>query len=247
MLAKTFAILPLAVLICANYTIAQDILFLKDGSENKIVIEKITDKQIEFRNYGTTDFSSYYVDVDDVLKIKFENGKEKNFNKPTSSLIKPLAEENNLNLGNDVRLRYKRGFSLIDKSGLTINPKMGKHEIQELLAGNPNALTAYKKHKTNAILGKTFLWTGIGLGAASIGFIVAGVADGLYENRIYIGTGLAFGMNIFGITSIPFLILSKINANKVVSLHNKFQRQQNDRYSLNLGATRNGIGVILKF
>lgn len=86
-------ILTLVVLISATaFSIAQDVLVLKDGSRLEVILEAITDDEIRYRRYGNPTGPLFTKSRKSVLMVEYENGVVEEFG--SSKAVLEITERN---------------------------------------------------------------------------------------------------------------------------------------------------------
>lgn len=245
-------LLSCLLLLTSPCLFAQDVIIMKDSTKIKARVENISETQIQFRKYGNTDLSTYYVDKKDALKVNFENGDVKNFGGKEKSIVVHKLNEDESNKMVNLQLKYSYWsgkFNLVDQYGGIVKRKMKKREMRELLAGTP-ALESYQKHISYRHIGSIFGYTGAATALAGLTIYVTGtLADGGWgnENQMALGAGLIGGGLLVELIGVPFGIISVVKGYKTDAIYNRYQGKQREKYSLNFGLTGNGVGLVLSF
>lgn len=238
------ALLSCLLLLTSPCLFAQDVIIMKDSTKIKARVENISETQIQFRKYGNTDLSTYYVDKKDALKINFENGDVKNFGGQEKASANYIADASNGQAQNQELLQYRGGsrFSLVNAQGEILKRKLKRREMKSLLSNNV-ALDFYRYNRA-------FRTCTVIAGSVTVAFLGAvwainwqDIKNGYYENdgRMWaiVGVGLA--------TELGCAILSGVYGRKTAKSYNSYLDNSDGRWSLNFGATRNGIGLVLSF
>lgn len=147
------------------------------------------------------------------------------------------------------QLKYSWGgrFHLVNEDGFRVKKNLNKKEMLSLLDDNRPAIDLYRQYRVHNNLSKGLMWATCGTAVAGLGLMAAGIewGEGEITNETLFWSGLGLeGLTILlGGTSIGFAISAKVKGYKLSAGYNKHQ----ERYSLNFGATKHGLGLVLKF
>jgi hypothetical protein len=154
----------------------------------------------------------------------------------TVLLLSSLFSYSQKQVYNNQSLLQENTSGLIAKSGL-----LNDYESSTITSDYAGYKDQYKKTS----LSKIFGWSGAGLLTA--GTIVYFVAQGFNGNTDESTELASYGLLGAGVVleglSIGFAISDKAKARKYSSTSRKYE----ERYSLNIGAAKHGVGLTLKF
>lgn len=86
---KKISLHLLLMFFCFNIY-AQDILIMKDKTEYKVLIQNVLNDVILFKVWGENNSPDYTINKSEVFMIKYQNGKQETFDKPTISPQQPI-------------------------------------------------------------------------------------------------------------------------------------------------------------
>ncbi len=137
-------------------------------------------------------------------------------------------------------LKFQRSkFILLDAEKFPIKRGLKKNHMEALLEGNSDALKHYNRFRTLRTM--KHVTRGVGLAA-----IVTGLA--LVPEYDDVGWGIMTGGVLFMLgVQLPIAISAGSQAGKAVDDHNTIMSKNKEKYSLHMGVTGNGIGLVLNF
>lgn len=240
-----------------NLSNAQDIIHLKDNTKLKVVIEEIKANDIFFRKYGETDLNTYSIKKTDATKINYENGDVVNLGENERIVISKVIGEKNEEINNQNDIYYlrfrKKYYSLLNNKGLVIHHKLSNTQVIDMLEGHDDMIYNYQKYKSIRKVKRTLMFTSLVGMVAGYPVLFYGATEGQVGNvggqNPYLTTGMILagtGVAIL-LIRIPFAVSANSHGRKVADSYNSYIRGNQDRYSLNFGPTRNGIGLTFKF
>ncbi|MDR2970882.1 MAG: hypothetical protein LBU83_02980 [Bacteroidales bacterium] len=228
-------------------SIAQDVIFLKNGNEIMSLVQEIGLEYITYKKYENQAGPIYYVAKAEVFMIKYENGMKDIFNEDIIS---------NNSISNDLRTKFYN---------------IGTNDREMLIFFKENNFFNYYNSFSSACrcrnVGKALLGSGIALTGCGFIFIMCGafiyphnVYDAYYGyySRGYDNVALIISGGVFlcagEILTIVSIPVSAVAGARKKAIKNNFAREYfgAEKYtyqtSLNFGITQNGgIGLLLKF
>jgi|GEM_PF-2400094 len=141
-------------------------------------------------------------------------------------------------------LKYRNGkFYSVDDPDSRGRYRIKGEELRNLLI-ETDAYESWQLHKT--FKGLTY-----GVGAVAIGLCVAAIINTANSSDAWdledSNTITYYALGTVVLAEIPCTILTGVFGRKTAKIYNGYAQKENDRYSLNFGATRNGIGLTFKF
>jgi hypothetical protein len=110
-------IIPFLSLVLLSFLAnAQDFIYLRDGTNIKSIVKKISDKEVFFRDFDSNDTTLFSVKKPQVLMIAFENGEVKFFKKEQEIIHRFSFKKNLISyhladlIINDFTLSYEHIF-----------------------------------------------------------------------------------------------------------------------------------------
>ncbi len=141
-------------------------------------------------------------------------------------------------------LKFKRSkFSLLDDKGITIMQKVPRSQMVELLTDHPTAYNHYNTYRTF----RTLKYVTRGIFAVTIvtAFVMITSDDYETSDRGW-NVGIA-GLGFMLAVQLPISIIAGSQAGKAVDRYNYDIKKEREKYSLSIGAGKNGIGLALNF
>lgn len=137
-------------------------------------------------------------------------------------------------------LKFQRSkFILLDADKFPIKRGLKKNDMEALLEGNSDALKHYHRFRTLRTM--KHVTRGVGLAA-----IVTGLA--LVPEYDDVGWGVMTGGVLFMLgVQLPIAISAGSQAGKSVDYHNTIMAKNKEKYTLNIGITNGGVGLVLNF
>ena len=229
---------------------AQDVIVLKNGDEIKSLVQEIGTEYVKYKRFDNQTGPVYNVAKTEIFMIKYENGTKDVFNEvakppePKAEPPKQTYQEEVVN-NNDNPLTGKRIFAGPDGSAYFEGSDyriISKVEIERFFMNN--CRPAYDQYQNGMRLqhwGKVCLAFGIPLSIASIGFWF------LPYSIIYgpIITGGFTGMWIGGAINLSRGNRMVKDAFDTYNMMCASSKKYSSR--LELGATGNGIGMLITF
>lgn len=137
-------------------------------------------------------------------------------------------------------------FHVVDEHGYRVRANLNKASILELMSQTPNGTEMYSDYARTVRTSKILSTSSAVTAVAGLGLIFAGIDfknEELRPGLFWTGVGLEGVALALGISSIPVSFVAKNKGKKVSSYYNS----STGRQTLNIGATRNGIGLVYKF
>lgn len=139
-------------------------------------------------------------------------------------------------------LKYKHSkFLLLDEDGNVLKHKLKSNDLFAMFTDHEEALKHYKAYRTLKVV--KYITRGVALGTMIYGWWIAEDGEG---NDAGWGIMAAGGLFLVGV-SIPVGIIAGSQAGKSVDEYNYLMDKEKRKYSLNLGLTQHGIGLVLNF
>ncbi len=213
---------------------AQDTITLRSGDQIQAQILKISDTEVEYKEWNNLTGPTRIKNVADIFMIQYENGTKEVF-KEKPSVTSPLG-------GVDA---YGRPLELaVDKNSRSYlslgNREIGERDAMDLLGRNQyeEFLKGYGYQKGGKI---SMIAGGSLLGAGAVLTIIGAIE---YDELLYVGIPLASGGLAGGLTGLFFYLSGKKKVEKVVEGYNRYGAYN---YSLALKPTAGGIGLVVNF
>ncbi|WP_129020219.1 hypothetical protein [Edaphocola flava] len=163
----------------------------------------------------------------------------------TAFIFNAQAQES-LDVNHKLAYTWGGKFHIIDENGYRVERNLKKPRMMEIMSQTPHGkemyLDYYRKYQTSKILGYAGLAPTVGGATMMILSLVSSFDDvniPLFWSGLAV-TGVGLGMEI---AAIPFGISAKTKAYQTTSYFNK----SSGKISFNVGLTRNGAGLIVKF
>jgi hypothetical protein len=230
---KRIVLISLLLITFGAYS--QDVITLTDGTEIKAKVNKISDKEIEYKKWNNIDGPVYRLDVNKITSIKYINGENDIFSTKSDTVN---ASKINYEL-----LTYTKYNKVSTTKPLTDD------EVENLLKENyPEAYNLYMAGCKKTSIGSTLGIVGITSLAASLVIYYLAANNSYYINL----TSAAIVLDVIGtglfIASIPVNCVGKGQITESYDMYNDFVRSKNKDVSLNFGVCPSGgIGMSLRF
>lgn len=137
-------------------------------------------------------------------------------------------------------LKFQRSkFILLDADKFPIKRGLKKNDMEALLEGNSDALKHYYRFRTLRTM--KHVTRGVGLAAIVTGLVLVPEYDD-------VGWSVMTGGILFMLgVQLPIAISAGSQAGKSVDYHNTIMAKNKEKYTLNMGITNGGIGLVLNF
>ena len=214
---KFFTILFMLAIAIEGYS--QDYLNFRNGSKKAVVLIEITPENIKYKDFDNQAGVIHTILKSDVVSVFYQNGREENLNSEYD---------------------YKK-LTYIDGEVNLDGKNLSKREIKNLFK-NTEALKYYSKSRTIRVLGMTSAY----LGGACMGIGFSGLTTSSPSLEMTKGDILFYTVSGFIIagSGIALTSLSPYFVKKAVNTYNQ---SLNKEVSLNIGFTRNGVGLTFNF
>jgi hypothetical protein len=211
---------------------AQDIITTRVGDEIQAKIIEIGANEIKYKKWTNQEGPTYTLTKTEIFMVKYQNGEKEVFNQ-------------NNNYSNQETQGYPKKTGVLDfdsrsRSKLSINgQRLSEYEAIDIL-GRPT-YEDWARGYTKRIVGKSFLWTGVGLDAVGIFFTF--LEEGDYPE-------LYLPCYIVGVASTITGWILWANGNRDMRyVINSFNDKHGNNRSviMSFNSTQNGIGLTFTF
>ena len=210
---------------------AQDIITTRVGDEIQAKIIEIGANEIKYKKWTNQEGPTYTLTKTEMFMVKYQNGEKEVFN------------QNNNYSNQETQSNPKKtgvlDFDSRSRSKLSINgQRLSEYEAIDIL-GRPT-YEDWARGYTKRIVGKSFLWTGVGLDAFGIFFTVLEEEYPELYLPCYI-VGVA--------SSITGLILWASGNRDMKYVINSYNDRQGNNRSviMSFNSTQNGVGLTFTF
>lgn len=214
---------------------SQDVITLTDGTEIKAKVNKISDKEIEYKKWSNIDGPTYTLNVNKIESIKYNNGEKDVF----TTKIDTASAMNNHNYELLTYTRYNK---------VSTTKPLTEDEVENILKNHNEAYKLYLSGCKKTSIGSTLGFVGIGSLAASLLMYYLASNDSQYIFLADVGVVLdVVGTGLF-IASIPVNCVGKNQITDSYDMYNDFLKSKNNDLSLNFGiCPSGGVGISLHF
>ena len=216
---------------------AQDVIVKNDNSTIQCKVLKISNSEIEYKKWTNLDGPIYIVDIEDVLRINYQNGESEIFNDGTSC--------DNI-----------RGFMTRYHGDLVLNGKVLSNDEIKTLFGKKDYET-YMGAKKQIHAGEFFAFMFI---ISAVGDVVGlnGMINGDTEQKILQSAAILYGSLLLTNVSVPLMcVFYGIGNGRIKWLVNDFNDKHSDSMSFSLSPSimissfphlqnNYGVGLTLK-
>lgn len=145
-----------------------------------------------------------------------------------------FAQTDSIISSDSIYLGAKKGYPLTYK-GETVSMK----QLGRIFAGNPAAKTEWDIAKENQVFGTVFSLAG----SIMVGWTLGRAIGGGHPNWFVTGAGA-----VCFIVAIPLISAVKKRTLKAVDIYNEgLYHAETRRVSINIGGSRDGLGLIMRF
>lgn len=246
-----------AGLIFPAFLSAQDYIHTVDAKPIAAKVSEIGEDYIIYKTYDNLNGPDYRMSTWKILKIVFENGTEKIFAQTGPYLSNQgIYPYSSLPQHNNCRIEYHHGHYYCRHE--RIRGDAIADYIGYSLYGT-EYMSARRKYSWGILLtcfGAGSLVMGVAMHASTASFNrftqnnihPSFMATSTKDNSGYVGAAACYiaGAGCLG-AGIPLLVKGQRGLRKIADDYNRNYRADSREYSLNLGATRNGIGLSLNF
>ena len=210
---------------------AQDIITLKDGTDIQAKVTAVNQSEISYLKYSNLDGPSYTLDISEILMITYENGEREVYNTSKGSL--PSGA-----------MTYNSWSGKVSVGGETIDNDLLPRYFAE------DDLARFKTGRTLNTVGGIMSLAGAFPFGYGIGYILGwhlagyGTPQGNYVRPYNSAKLMALIGGAFFVAGLGFSIPGE---SMIKTSINNYNSTLAYRPTLNIGATENGLGLVLVF
>lgn len=215
---KNYLLIVLSIL-TSMVSFAQDTIVKKNGDEIECVVLEVNSSFVKCKKFNSSEETIFRFVTDDIFMIKYMNGETTLF----------------ADAGGDVPLNVKNDF--FGKVVYVGDKKLRPKQVRGLLINHSDALDSYNTGRSLLTIGNIIAIPSAFVFGYQLGYSLFG---GEVNNSIFIasGVGTAIGMVV--------TMLGDGSTKKSVKIYNA-EISNNSSVQLNMGFTKNGIGLCLAF
>ena len=112
---------------------AQDVLVKKDGSTILVKVLKITETEVEYKDFNNQDGPTRVISIANLLSINYQNGQKESFSVPSSTHESPVQTPDIVTKETVTKFSNDQQLMQMYKSSKQLSPEQMQKKVKKLM------------------------------------------------------------------------------------------------------------------